>query len=170
MIPTLSQMYLQPLEGTLLAGLRSLTRVGFLLGAWAVLFKTLYVATAANSRLTADFLNLVGLWRPSSPATRERVIKLFCAIYPSLALELYYAFREPQGLIKAGGIAQALMLPLIAGATLYLRGRDDDRRVGPTFLSDVFTWLAFLGITAVAVYSVFGLVHDFQACILEHAG
>ena len=60
MIPTLSQMYLQPLEGTPLAGLRSFTRVGFLLGAWAVLFKTLYVATAANSRLTADFLYLLG--------------------------------------------------------------------------------------------------------------
>ena len=35
-------------------------RSAFLLGAWAVLFKTLYVATAANSRLTVDFLHLVG--------------------------------------------------------------------------------------------------------------
>jgi Mn2+/Fe2+ NRAMP family transporter len=160
MIPTLSQMYLRPLEGTALAGLRSLTRVGFLLGAWAVLFKTLYVATAANSRLTADFLNLVGLWRPSSTAQRERVVKLFCVVYPALALSLYFAFREPQGLIKAGGIAQALMLPLIAGATLYLRNRDNDRRVGPSFLSDMLTWLAFFGITAVAAYSVFGLFND----------
>jgi Mn2+/Fe2+ NRAMP family transporter len=162
MIPTLSQMYLQPLEGTPLAALRPLTRVGFLLGAWAVLFKTLYVATAANSRLTADFLNLVGLWRPAGPAARDRVVKLFCVMYPTLALGLYYAFREPQSLIKAGGIAQALMLPLIAGATLYLRGRDDDRRVGPTFLTDMFTWLAFFGITAVAAYSVFGLFQDVQ--------
>ena len=60
MIDTLSHMYLQPLEGTPLAWLRPYTKVGFLLGAWAVLFKTLYVATAANSRLTVDFLNLVG--------------------------------------------------------------------------------------------------------------
>src|SRR5208337_323451 len=108
---------------------------------------------------------LVGLWRPSGPAARERVIMLFCVIYPSLALGLYYAFREPQSLIKAGGIAQALMLPLIAGATLYLRGRDDDRRVGPTFLTDMFTWLAFFGITAVAVYSVFGLYQDASAWV-----
>jgi Mn2+/Fe2+ NRAMP family transporter len=170
MIPTLSQMYLQPLEGTPLAGLRPLTRVGFLLGAWAVLFKTLYVATAANSRLTADFLNLVGVWQPSGPAARERMIKVFCVIYPVLALGLYYAFREPQGLIKAGGIAQALMLPLIAGATLYLRGRDADRRVGPAFLSDMFTWLAFFGITAVAVYSVFGLFHDVQNWFAKWSG
>jgi len=167
MIPTLSQMYLQPLEGTPLAGLRSFTRVGFLLGAWAVLFKTLYVATAANSRLTADFLYLVGLWRPSGPAAREQVIKLFCVIYPSLAPGLYYVFREPQGLIKAGGTAQALMLPLIAGATLYLRGRDDDRRVGPGFLSDMFTWLAFFGISAVAAYSVIGLFQELQEWVIK---
>jgi len=170
MIPTLSQMYLQPLEGTPLAGFRPFTRVGFLLGAWAVLFKTLYVATAANSRLTADFLYLVGLWRPSGPAARDRVVRLFCVVYPTLALGLYYAFREPQGLIKAGGIAQALMLPLIAGATLYLRGRDDDRRVGPTFLSDMFTWLAFFGITAVAAYSVFGLFQDVRAWVFSSRG
>jgi Mn2+/Fe2+ NRAMP family transporter len=170
MIPTLSQMYLQPLEGTALAAMRPLTRVGFLLGAWAVLFKTLYVATAANSRLTVDFLNLVGLWQPSGPSARERMIKGFCVIYPVLALGLYYAFREPQGLIKAGGIAQALMLPLIAGATLYLRGRDADRRVGPAFLSDVCTWLAFFGISAVAIYSVFGLFQDVQAWFSTRTG
>jgi hypothetical protein len=167
MIPTLSQMYLQPLEGTALQSFRSLTRVGFLLGAWAVLFKTLYVATAANSRLTVDFLNLVGIFRPSRLADRERMIKVFCVVYPILALGLYFAFREPQGLIKAGGIAQALMLPVIAGATLYLRGRDNDRRVGPSFLSDVCTWLAFFGITAVAGYSVFGLIQDLQAGIVS---
>ena len=47
------------------------------------------------------------------------------------------------------------MLPFIAGATIYLRRRDTDRRVGPSFLSDIFTWIAFFAITAVAVYSTY---------------
>src|SRR5262249_5054233 len=160
MIPTLSRMYLQPLEGTPLAWLRPFTRVGFLLGAWAVLFKTLYVATAANSRLTAHFLHRVGVWKPASPAARDRMVKLFCIVYPSAALALYYAFREPQGLITAGGMAQALMLPFIAGATIYLRRRDSDPRVGPSLLSDVLTWVAFLAISAVALYSTFNQIKD----------
>lgn len=158
MIPTLSAMYLHPLEGTALAFLRPFTRVGFLLGAWAVLFKTLYVATAANSRLTADFLNLSGLWHQSGTKARERTIRLLCVIYPILALGLYYTFREPQGLIQVGGVAQALMLPLIAGAVLYLRGRDTDRRVGPAFISDILTWLAFFAISAVAIVSTRNLL------------
>ncbi|QEH34451.1 manganese transport protein MntH [Aquisphaera giovannonii] len=163
MIPTLSRMYLQPLEGTPLEVLRPLTRVGFLLGAWAVLFKTLYVATAANSRLTVDFLSLAGFYRPAGPAQRDRMVKVFCVIYPALALGLYYAFREPQALIKAGGIAQALMLPLIAGAALYLRARDNDRRVGPGRLSDLCTWAATVAITAVAMYSLYGLLGELWA-------
>jgi Mn2+/Fe2+ NRAMP family transporter len=155
MIPTLSRMYLQPLEGTALAAVRPFTYVGFLLGAWAVLFKTLYVATAANSRLTADFLSRLGLWPDAGPARRERTIRFFCVLYPMLSLGLYYFFREPQGLIKAGGIAQALLLPFIAGATIYLRRRDTDPRVSPSIVSDVLTWIAFLAITAVALYSMF---------------
>ena len=151
-------MYIQPLHGTALAGLSAGTRVFFLLGAWAVLFKTLYVATAANSRLTADFLHRVGVWKPASPAARDRMVKLFCIVYPAAALALYYAFREPQKLITAGGIAQALMLPFIAGATIYLRRRDADRRVGPSLLSDILTWVAFLAISAVALYSTFDQV------------
>ena len=78
MIPTLSRMYLQPLEGTPLAAIRPFTYVAFLLGAWAVLFKTLYVATAANSRMTADFLFRLGGPRLSGGlAQRDRVVKLF---------------------------------------------------------------------------------------------
>jgi manganese transport protein len=162
MIPTLSRMYMQPLEGTPLAWLRPFTRVAFLLGAWAVLFKTLYVATAANSRLTADFLSRVGIWSPTSPAARDRMVKIFCIVYPTLALGVYFLFREPQGLIKAGGIAQALMLPFIAGATIYLRQRDADRRVGPSFLSDICNWIAFFSVTAVAVYAVYSVYLQFK--------
>ena len=106
MISTLSQMYVKPL------GLW--TREVFLVGAWAVLFKTLYVATAGNSRLTADFLSLTGLWRTHDVRGRERTVKAFCVFYPLLSLCLFYAYRDPKGLVAIGGYAQGLMLPLIA--------------------------------------------------------
>ncbi len=161
MLPTLASMYLGPLEGTPLAPLRGGVRVAFLVGAWAVLFKTLYVATAANGRMTVDFLNVAGVWRPSGDASRERAVKVFCVVYPAIALALYYAIREPLGLVKAGGIAQGLSLPLIAGATIYLVRRDVDPRVGPSRLSAALAWLAFLAIAAVAGYSVYDLARSF---------
>ncbi len=114
-----------------MASLRPFTHVGFLLGAWAVLFKTLYVATAANSRMTADFLSRLGILGGFNSAQRESGRQALLRDLSDACAGLYYAFREPQALIKAGGIAQALMLPFIAGATIYLRRRDADPRVGP---------------------------------------
>jgi Mn2+/Fe2+ NRAMP family transporter len=149
MIETLAKMYVPVLGGW--------TQEIFLIGAWAVLFKTLYVATAANSRLTADFLDLTRIWPQRDPSARDRVVRTFCVIYPILALGLYFVIREPAGLVKVGGYAQGLMLPLIAGATLFLRYRDTDRRVAPSKLTDVLAWVAFTSILAVAVYSVVDL-------------
>ncbi len=147
MIESLSMMYVKPLG--------MWTREVFLLGAWAVLFKTLYVATAANSRLTADFLDLSGIWKAHSEKSRDRVIRFFCVVYPMAALLIYLMIGEPKGLVKLGGTAQALMLPLISGGILYLRQRDRDSRVAGTFFSDVLVWGAFFAITAVAAYSIF---------------
>ncbi|HWE38202.1 MAG TPA: Nramp family divalent metal transporter [Isosphaeraceae bacterium] len=129
----------------------------FLVGAWAVLFKTLYVATAANSRLTADFLDLARIWPQRGPKARERTTRLFCVLYPALSLVLYLVVRAPGQLVTYGGYAQGLMLPLIAWATLYLRYRDADRRVAPSWLSDAFTWASSLVIGLVALYSI---LHD----------
>lgn len=71
-----------------------------------------------------------------------------------LALILYFIIREPGRLVTYGGYAQGLMLPLIAWATLYLRYRDADRRVAPSWLSDAFTWASSLVIGLVALYSL----------------
>ena len=150
MIETLAQMYVEPLG--------IWTREVFLIGAWAVLFKTLYVATAGNSRLTADFLNLSGLWKTHDVVGRERTVNAFCIFYPLLAIGLFFAFPEPKTLVAIGGYAQALMLPLITGATLFLRMRDTDRRVGPLFITDILVWLAFFAISVVSGYSVYHLI------------
>jgi manganese transport protein len=147
MIATLAQMYVKPLG--------EWTRTVFLVGAWAVLFKTLYVATAANSRLTADFLDLTGFWRSREGKKRDFVVNTFCVFYPLLSLAIFYTVREPKLLVKVGGYSQGLMLPLIAGATLYLRNRDTDRRVAPIFLTDIFAWIAFFAISVVAGFSIY---------------
>lgn len=145
MLETLSLMYVKPLGDW--------TRIVFLIGAWAVLFKTLYVATAGNSRLTVDFLEQAKVWRPSGEASHDWMVRAFCIVYPAIAFVLYVLIREPKNLVKVGGYAQALMLPLIAGAALYLSRRDRDPRVEPSLLTKLLVLFAFVSITAVALYS-----------------
>lgn len=131
------------------------TRLPFLVGVWAVLFKTLYISSAGHSRLTTDLLTLTK-FVPSDPVTRLKWIRRLCVFYPLFALSLYLVFREPTGMVIFGGFMQAATLPVITGATLYLRYRRLDPRVAPSKLWDVCLWLAFISITVVASYAIYG--------------
>lgn len=146
MIETLSEMYV-PSFGTW-------TKLVFLVGAWAVLFKTLYVASAGNSRLVADFLGLTGVVSYRDLHGRMRTIRLLCVAFPTIALLLYVIFRDPPLMVVIGGFAQAATLPLISVAALYLRYQRTDSRLAPSVLSDLCLWLAAILISAVALWAV----------------
>jgi manganese transport protein len=146
MIETLSEMYV-PAFGPW-------TKIVFLIGVWAVLFKTLYVASASNSRLTADFLGLSHLVKYRDDDDRAKWIRRCCIFYPLLALLLYLWWADPKAMVILGGFVQAATLPIISGATIYLRYRRTDPRLAPSRLSDACLWFAFVTITAVALYAI----------------
>lgn len=154
MIATLSEMYV-PAFG-------SWTKIIFLIGVWAVLFKTLYVASAANSRLSADFLGLTRVVKYTTAEQRPRWIRRFCVFFPMFALFLYFCLRDPKVMVIIGGFFQAATLPIIAGAAIYLRYFRLDPRLAPSRWSDALLWVAFLSITAVSLYAIpqWGM-HDF---------
>jgi Mn2+/Fe2+ NRAMP family transporter len=135
MIATLAEMYV-PAFG-------DWTKILFLIGAWAVLFKTLYVASAGHSRLSADFFSLAGFLQYSNAYSRRRMIRIFCVFFPMLALTFYLWLGEPQSMVIFGGFVQGITLPVISGAALYLRYTRTDSRIAPNKLTDLCLWLAF---------------------------
>lgn len=153
MMEQLAQMYVEAFG-------HPWTRTLFLIGGCVVLFKTLYVATAGNSRLSADLLNLAKIVRHRSAAGRARWINVFSALYPAVGLLLYLAFRDPRAMTAAGAFAQAATLPVISGATLYLRFRRTDPRLAPSRWTDACLVLAFASISIAAVYSVYSTTVD----------
>ena len=155
MILTLSRMFIDTF-GTW-------TQMVFLVGAAAVLFKTLYLSSAGNARLIADFLALGGFARYRDAHQRAKVIQVVSILIPIIALALFFSFREPKWMVVVGGFAQALTLPLIAGVTLYFRYRRLDRRLTPALVWDVCLWLAFVSITVVAFYAVKGQLQKLMA-------
>jgi len=126
----------------------------FLIGAWAVLFKTLYVASAGHSRLTSDFFDMAGFVKYDNAHARLRMIRFFCVFYPLLALVFYLLVGEPREMVNFGGFAQGVTLPVIAGATLYLRYRRTDPRIAPSLLTDFLVWVAFVLVTVFAGWAV----------------
>jgi Mn2+/Fe2+ NRAMP family transporter len=146
MILTLSRMFVDSFG--------SWTQIVFLVGAGAVLFKTLYLSSAGNARLAADFFTLAGFVRYTEPKQRARVIHGVSLLIPVIALMLFLAFKEPRWMVVVGGFGQALTLPMITAATIYLRYRKLDRRLTPPMFLDIMLWIAFVSITLVAIYAL----------------
>jgi Mn2+/Fe2+ NRAMP family transporter len=146
MIETLSKMYV-PTFG-------KWTELFFLVGVWAVLFKTLYVSSASNGRLLADFLGLTGAVKYTQAGQRQWWIRRFSCMLPVIGLVLYLSYGDPKMMVIIGGFFQAATLPIISGAAVYLRYRRMDQRLAPSRVSDLLLWFAFLTITAVSLYAI----------------
>ncbi len=146
MIDTLSKMYVGPFG--------EWTRILFLIGAGAVLFKTLYLSCAANSRLMADFLVLAGASRNKSAEHRAQLIRRFCLVFPVLALTFFVIARDPKLMVTVGGLAQAATLPMIALATIYFRYRQVHKCLRPWWITDALLWIAVVSVLIVAAYAV----------------
>ncbi len=116
----------------------------FLFGAFAVLYSTFFVANASHALVATDAVKVFGLGA-RKPETRRRWRKGFCVFLPTLALVFCLCLRRPEKLILASGVMQGIMLPMLAGATLYYRYRRCDQRIRPSPVWDLFLWLSALG-------------------------
>lgn len=136
MIRTLAVMY-EPVFGRW-------AQVLFLFGSFAVLYSTFFLANAANSRLLADALGVLGVASVEQGRYRARV-RFFGGLLPLLSLVVYILFPKPTRLVLASGVMQAIMLPMLAGAALYFRFRMCDTRLRPGILWDVGLCTSSLG-------------------------
>ena len=156
MIDQLSQMFI----GTF----GSWTRLVFLIGAAAVLFKTLYLSSAGNGRLAADFLGLAKFATYHQPEQRARMIHWLSISVPVIAFSMFVLLGgQPALMVIIGGCAQALSLPMITAATIYFRYRKLDRRLTPPLVLDICLWLALVSITVVAGYALQNQYHKLTA-------
>jgi len=149
MIRTLAAMYI-PVFG-------SWAYPVFLCGAFAVLYSTLFVAAAGNSRMVADGMGLYGL-TDGSGAARAKWTRRISTIWPFVALVLYLSVRAPAAMIVTCGICQSVMLPLLGGTALFFRYRRSDPNLRPGGLWDALLWIAFAAFLVVGAWSIIALV------------
>lgn len=134
MIPVLSNIYTQTL------GHWSLWI--FYVGAIATLYGTIFAATAANSRVYADMCRLMGFFDNADYAARLRYRRRFVLFLTIVPAGLFMLVQSPVQMVVAGGVAQALMLPIIGITTLYLRHRHLPVEVSPPLWITVAVWAA----------------------------
>jgi Mn2+/Fe2+ NRAMP family transporter len=145
MVRTLGAMY-APVFGEWARGV-------FLIGAFAVLYSTLFVAAAGNARMVVDGLILAGRL-PADDATRAVWSKRLSVAWPLVALMLALIIREPVGMVLASGIAQAIMLAALGVAVLFFRHRDFDARLAPSRAWDLLLWVCSAGFILLGLWTL----------------
>lgn len=124
-------------------------------GVFAVLYSTLYASTAANSRALTDFLRVNRVITLRTPEDRMRWVRWFCIVFPLVDLVLYLFVKNPVLMVTIGGFVQALVLPFIGAAALFLRYRRTDRRLTAGLVWDVFLWVSVAALTATATIGLY---------------
>ena len=146
MIPVLSKLYTETLGGWELPL--------FYVGAVATLYGTIFAATAGNSRVLADMFRLAGKFERGDYVARCRYRSWIIWAHLVVPVGLFLLFRSPVTMVKIGGVAQALMLPVISVGALYMRHRGLPREIAPGPVATGGLWTASLVITMVMIYSL----------------
>ncbi len=126
----------------------------FLVGAFAVLYSTIFGATASNARLAVDAIGVWGLKRYRDPAERLRWLKYACIALPVAFTFVYIVIGAPVSLVLVGAIGQGLMLPFLAGAALYYHVKNPHRDLRAGKGSLVCLIIAALLMVALGLYQV----------------
>lgn len=135
MIPVLSNIYTQTLGGW--------AKYLFYVGAVVILFGTVVAATAGHSRMCADLMRILGRFEHDDLAARNRWRDIFVVVLTVIPVLMFVAFGQaPVQMVTWGGMAQAAMLPVISGATLYLYHRHVRRALHAPAWMVALLWVA----------------------------
>ena len=126
----------------------------FIVGAFIVLYSTIFISTASNGRLAADFFHLVKLVKIDTDEDRKKWIKIACIVLPTIYCILYLSVGKPVTLVTIGAVAQALMLPFLSFAALYFLYRKTHHALRPHVTWIVFLWISTVLMTAVGVFQL----------------
>jgi manganese transport protein len=134
MITVLSNIYTQTL-GPWSLGL-------FYLGAIVTLYGTIFASTAANSRVYSDLCRLLGFFAADDYARRVAFRKGFVLFLTIVPVIFFWFFESPVKMVVAGGLAQAVMLPVIGLAAVYLNHRHLPKEIAPARWVTIALWIS----------------------------
>ncbi|HYP07589.1 MAG TPA: hypothetical protein VER03_15255, partial [Bryobacteraceae bacterium] len=127
----------------------------FYIGAIATLYGTIFAATAGNSRVLSDITRVAGFFDRADYAARIRTRNRFIWFHALLPVTMILVVGSPVQMVKWGGAAQAIMLPIIGIGAVYLRHQRLPKEVRPGFFPTFGLWLAASLMSIFMVYYAF---------------
>lgn len=126
----------------------------FLFGAIAVLYSTFFVANASHARVFSDALRVMGVIADDPETLRRWVVRL-SGFFPILCVLIFLTYREPAQLVLISGVAQGVMLPMLAAAALFFRYRRAVEGLRPGTWWDALLWISAGAMLITGVWTVY---------------
>ena len=124
----------------------------FNFGVVVTLYGTIFAATAAHSRMMADLACIAGAYARGDAGKRLFWRRVFVVVLATVPAVFYWFFESPVRMVVAGGIAQAMMLPLLGGAAIYLRHTQLPRDLEPSRGTTIALWVSTVVMLVFALY------------------
>ena len=149
-VETLSLLYTQSLgnwAGTM-----------FLIGAFVVLFSTLFSALAAWTRLYSDAFGQIGWIDFKDSKQRHLAIGICAWFFPLSWATLFLVMKTPVLMVTIGGVITTIILLIVVFAALHFRYRQIPDALKSGFYYDAAFWISVVSIVMVAVYGIYKLL------------
>ncbi|MBK5269666.1 MAG: Nramp family divalent metal transporter [Bacteroidia bacterium] len=149
-IETLALIYTQSLG--------SGARLIYLIGAFFVLFSSVFASLAAYTRLYSDIAGQLGWTNFFDPVKRKKLVGWLAWIIPSVWAILYFFIRLPVLMIISGGIIGSVLLFIVVYAAIQFR----KRRTAVMPSGIIYTTAFFISVISIIAVAVYGLVQLFS--------
>jgi hypothetical protein len=126
----------------------------FYVGIVVTLYGTIFASTAAHSRMFSDAIRILGGYARDDGLSRLRWRNRFIVALATVPALFYWFFESPVQMVVAGGVAQALMLPLIGIAAIRLRHVDLPGELRPSPFTTILLWASTAVMLGFASYYV----------------
>ena len=132
-------------------------KTAYLLGAFFVLFSSVYATAAFWTRLFPDIFGQLGFVDFFNVGKRKKLIGVLAWIFPMLWAIAYLFIQLPVLMVLSGGIVGSFMLFIVVFAAFnYKYKREQAVRSG--ILYDVAFWVSVASIFAVAFFGLWRLI------------
>lgn len=129
-------------------------RTAYLVGAFFVLFSSVFATLAYWSRLFADIFAQLEWIDFADIKSRKKTISILAWVFPAVWALTYLLIELPVIMILSGGIVGSLLLLLVVFAALCFRYGKTEQVLRSSRVYDVLLWCSVFSILLVAVYGL----------------
>lgn len=145
-INTLSKIYTQSLG----PGVRN----SYLLGAFFVLYSSVFATLAYWTRLFMDISGSFGWFNVDDASIRKKGVAILSWIIPILWMLAFLFMQLPTVMVMIGGVVGSVLLIVVVIAGIAFRKTNKSFGLPSTFVPEMLFWLSVLSIAAVAIYGL----------------